>query len=348
MALGWLAFAAASMAAPSPVPGAEAAARLLVTEVGSSGPTLGTLNLTRVTDPECCALVGWAADSQAVLVLTRPASAQVMQVQAIPVAGGKAELAWKRPASFSPDGSLAVEQETDSVRITRRSSGASWAIANAGRELRFSPDGTRIAWDIVSSGITHPDVREHSVWVAEVSGASPRKLATTIGGGLVGWTAGGQALIVTGRIQANGQEGIWSIGLDASEPRLIHRAYRPRDPLISPGGEWIAFHIAFTGDAGQNGLWIVRTDGSALSKITPFGAYRWRTDDRLLLIPLTAQEAPTLFEIDASAGRALQLTDPRLTSLPIANGEWIVSPDGSRLAFTSWADRAVWVLQLPD
>jgi Tol biopolymer transport system component len=80
----------------------------------------------------------------------------------------------------------------------------------------------------------------------------------------------------------------------------------------------------------------------------PFGAYRWRADGRLLLIPFTTDGAPTLFEVDASAGRAVQLTDPALTSLPIANGEWFVSPDGSLVAFTSWVDRAIWVLTLPD
>jgi hypothetical protein len=329
----------------------EAASRLLATEVGSSGPTptpLGTQSLTRVTSPECCALVGWSADSRSVLVIAPPAPDKVAQVQAIGVEGGKPQVAWKRPAAFSPDGSLAIEREGKAVRVTRRSTGASWTIANEGRELRFAPDGGRVAWEVVSSGITHPDVREHGLWVAEATGAKARKVAATIGGGLVGWAAGGQALIATGRLGANGQEGIWSIGLDGSEPVMIHQVYRPRDPLLSPGGEWIAFYVAFTGDAGKDGLWILRVDGSGVSKITPFGSYRWRADGRLLLIPFTMDRAPTLFEVDASAGRAVQLTDPGLTSLPIANGEWIVSPDGSRVAFTSWADRAIWVLSLPD
>jgi len=349
-ALGLLAFLASARAPLSVGRDAEAASVVLATEVGFGQPTptpLGMLSLTRVTSPGCCSLIGWAADSLSVLVLTQPAPDEVASVQAIPVAGGEAQVAWKRPAAFSPDGSLAVELEGKAVRVTRRSTGASWAIANGGHELRFAPDGTRVAWEVVSSGITHPDVREHSLWVAEVTGAKPRKVATTIGGGLVGWAAGGQALIATGRTAANGHEGIWSIGLDGSVPRLIHQVLRPRDPLLSPGGEWLAFHVAFTGDPGQNGLWVLRIDGTALSKITPFGSYRWRADGRLLLIPLTAGQAPMLFEVDASAGRATQLTDPALTALPIANGDWIVSPDGRRIAFTSWADRAVWVLSLP-
>jgi hypothetical protein len=68
----------------------------------------------------------------------------------------------------------------------------------------------------------------------------------------------------------------------------------------------------------------------------------------LLLIPLTGAQLPSIFEVDPVAGRAAQLTDPMLTSLPIANADWLVSPDGTRVAFTSWADRAVWVLTLPE
>lgn len=348
LALGLLVIATAS---PAAFPDAEAASPLLVTEVESGAPTptpLRLTNLTRVSEPGCCVLLGWSFDSQSILVLAQPAQDKPAQVQGIPLAGGKAKVVWKRPAAFSPDGSLAVEAEGNAVRVTRRSSGSSWLIANEGRELKFAPDGARVAWDVASSSIKHPDLRQHALWVGETTGARPRKLATTIGGGLVGWATGGQALIATGRMQSDGPEGLWSIGLGGEEPRLIHQAYRPRDVLLSPGGEWIAFHVAFTGDAGQNGLWVVRTDGTGLSKITPFGAYRWRTDGRLLLIPLHLDEAPTLFEVDTVAGRAVRLTDPSVTSLPIAGNEWIVSPDARHVAFVSFADRAIWVLRLPD
>ena len=353
-ALGLLATLAPAPGLRSPAPGAEAAAQdgiLRSTEVGPGGPTptpLGTQGLVRLTDPGCCIPIGWTADSRSLLVLAQPAPEDQAQVRAVPVDGGAARVAWEGPAAFSPDGLLAVEPEGDRVRLTRRSDDKSWTIANAGRELRFAPGGALVAWEVVAKGITHPDVREHSLWVAEVTGVGARKVATTIGGGLAGWAEGGQALIATGRIGAAGQEGIWLIALDGAAPRLIHQVVRPRDPVLSPSGGWVAFYAAFTGDPGQNGLWVLRIDGGSLSKITPFGAYRWRAEGRLLLIPLSDAQPPSFFEIDASAGRAVQLTDPALTSLPIANGDWIVSPDGKQVAFTSWADRAVWVLTLPD
>lgn len=231
--------------------------------------------------------------------------------------------------------------------MTRRSDGKSWTIANTGREPRVSLSGTLVAWDVASKGISHPDVREHALWVAEITGTRPRRLATIIGGGLVGWAQGETALIATGRIGADGREGIWAIGIDGSEPRLLHQVHRPRDPLLSPEGGWLAFYAAFTGDSGQNGLWVLRTDGTSLSKVTPFGAFRWRAEGRLLLIPMMEALSPSMFEVDAAAGRALQLTNPLRTSLPISNNDWLVSPDGKRVAFTSWVDRAIWVLTLP-
>lgn len=338
-------------AAGSPsVAEAASGSGLRSTDVGPVGPTptpVGLQGLERAAEPGCCALVGWLPDSSALLVLAAPQAGEPAALMAVALSGGPRKLIWEEPAALSPDGALVLQPAADRVRFTRLADGSWWTIYTAGREPRPSPSGKLIAWDVVSRGISHPDVREHALWTAEVNGGKPRKLAVVIGGGLVGWGAGESTLIATGRIGATGKEGVWAIPLDGSEPRLLHQVLRPRDPLLSPGGEWLAFYVAFTGDSGQNGLWVLRTDGTSLSKITPFGAYRWRSTGRLLLIPYGEGVLPRLFEVDAAAGQARQLTDPLRTSLPIANNDWFVSPDGEHLAFTSWIDRAIWVLDLP-
>jgi hypothetical protein len=219
---------------------------------------------------------------------------------------------------------LAVEAEGTRVRLTRREDGESWTIANDGRELRFAPGGDYVAWDVASKSIAHPDVREHALWVAEVTGAGGRRLATTIGGGLVGWAHDGQALVAAGRIESDGQEGIWSIPLDGSAPLLIHQVLRPRDVLLSPAGGWVAFYAAFTGDAGQNGLWVVRIDGvrSPRSRSAPLAG---RT---LALIPLTGDSC-------LRSSRSIRLPGtplgrPTRCCLAAANADWLVSPTGPR------------------
>jgi hypothetical protein len=335
-----------------PVPNAEAApaSGLRSTEVGPVEPTqtaVALQGLARMTEQGCCALVGWIHDSSALLALAAPEPEEPAALMAVPLAGGPPKRIWDEPAALSPDGALVLQLAADRVRFTRLADGSWWTVYTAGREARLSPSGAFVAWDVVSRGISHPDVREHALWIAEVTGSKPRKLAAVIGGGLVGWGAGETALIATGRMGDAGKEGVWAIPLDGTPPKLLHEVLRPRDPLLSPGGGWLAFYVAFTGDSGQNGLWVLRTDGTSLSKVTPFGAYRWRSEGRLLLIPLGEGVAPTLFEVDAALGQALQLTDPLRTALPIANNDWIVSPDGEHLAFTSWTDRAIWVLDLP-
>jgi hypothetical protein len=339
-------------AAAGRVPQAEAApaAGLRSTEVGPLGPTptpMGLQGLARMTEPGCCILAGWMPDSSAFLVLASPRPDTPAALMAVPLAGGPRRQVWEQPAVLSPDGALALQAAADRVRFTRLADGSWWTIYTAGREPLVSPSGKYVTWDVYSRGISHPDVREHALWVAEVTGSKPRRLAALIGGELVGWGAGETVLIATGRLGATGKEGVWAIPLDSSEPVLLHEVLRPRDPLLSAGGEWLAFYVAFTGDGGQNGLWVLRTDGTSLSKVTPFGSYRWRAEGRLLLIPLGEGTAPRLFEVDAAAGKALELTDPQRTSLPIANNDWSVSPDGRHVAFTSWTDRAIWVLDLP-
>jgi len=350
--LAWAARLLLSATGVGPVPLAEAAPvyGLRATEVGPVGPTptpVGLQGLVRLTEPGCCVLTGWMPDSSSILVLASPKPEASAALMAAPLAGGSHRVVWDAPAALSPDGALAIQPAADRVRFTRVGDGSWWTIYTAGREPHLSPSGRLVAWDVFSRGISHPDVREHALWIAEVTGSKPRKLAVVIGGGLVGWGAGETALIATGRMGATGKEGVWAIPIDGSQPQLLHEVLRPRDPQLSAGGGWLAFYVAFTGDSGQNGLWVLRTDGTSLSKVTPFGAYRWRAEGRLLLIPLGEGLAPRLFEIDTAAGKALQLTDPLRTSLPIANNDWIVSPDGEHLAFTSWIDRAIWVLNLP-
>jgi hypothetical protein len=55
-----------------------------------------------------------------------------------------------------------------------------------------------------------------------------------------------------------------------------------------------------------------------------------------------------LLEVDAAAGAARALTDPAVTPLRIAGGDWALSPDGQRLAFVSAEDRNIWILELPE
>lgn len=42
----------------------------------------------------------------------------------------------------------------------------------------------------------------------------------------------------------------------------LARAERLRGQVLSPSGQWIVYYITFDDNPAQNGLWLVRTDGS--------------------------------------------------------------------------------------
>ena len=93
----------------------------------------------------------------------------------------------------------------------------------------------------------------------------------------------------------------------------------------------------------------MRSDGTSPRRLDRFGAYTWRAEGRLLLIPLEPRSASNrLLEVDASTGQTRELIDIGQTPLRIAESNWSLSPDGSRLAYVSAEDHNIWVLDLPQ
>jgi tricorn protease-like protein len=130
---------------------------------------------------------------------------------------------------------------------------------------------------------------------------------------------------------------------------LLFEVEKPRSITLSPSGEWIAFIVAFEQDARRNGIWVVSTDSGFSKRLVGFGAYRWRSDGQLLLIPLDLNaQYPSLYQVDVNTGKTWRLIDPELTSLSIANNDWSISPNGHWLLYHSSEDRNLWVMELPE
>ena len=128
----------------------------------------------------------------------------------------------------------------------------------------------------------------------------------------------------------------------------IARGSRLRGIAISPGGNWLVYQVTSSGDPSQDGLWLAKTDTSQRRRLDLFGAYRWRDDGRLYLIPLDlSQPFHVLWEVEAASGVSRPLTDPAITPFKIANGDWSISPDGRQVAFVSAEDHNIWLLRLP-
>jgi Tol biopolymer transport system component len=141
------------------------------------------------------------------------------------------------------------------------------------------------------------------------------------------------------------------LSLEDGALRNIMQFERMRSPLLSPNGRWLAYLIAQARDASQDGMYVLDLQAADAQprRLDFFGAYRWRDGNRLLYVPIKAG-APSneLWQMDASSGEATQLIAASAESpFKIGNGDWDVSPDGTRLLFLSARDRNVWLAQLP-
>jgi hypothetical protein len=303
----------------------------------------------RLTEAGCCAYPAWSPDSNWVLFVSRPDEEVETAVYGVAIEGGDMTLVHDRIGVYSRDWTMVAYREEGQTIVERWADGARWTISNEGRTVRFSPSGRFVAWDVSSRVIMFPDLRQHAIWLANRDGTGGREVITVRGGELIGWVRGEAAILVTGSIAPDNPAGIWRVSVADSVSRLLIQVDKVWSPLLSPDGEWVVFTIAFDADPDRNGLWVMRTDGSDIRKLDLFGAYRWRREGILLIIPLDL-EAPgsSLWQVDAKSGEAWRLTDPLDTPLHIANNDWQPSPDGSSIVFRSSEDHSLWLLGLPE
>jgi len=312
-------------------------------------PTPADPQPIQLTEGGCCSLPMWSQDSQWVLFLDKPGEYASAGLYGIPVAGGESTIVNDQVGVYSRSRTLVAYPEAGRVYVERWADSRRWVVPSEDRIVTFSPSGRFISWAVGSRSIRYPDVRQSTIWVADFDGKNAHDVITVNGGYLIGWDVGEKGIYVTGRFGPSMPSGIWHVDLETSAARLVMEAERPRSALLSPGGSYIVFYIALSSDLEANGLWVVPTDGSPGIILDIFGAYRWRYDDMLVVIPLE-MDAPgiSLWQVDASTGEALQLTYPQLTSISIANNDWQISPDGRQMVYLSAEDRNLWVLRLPN
>jgi Tol biopolymer transport system component len=193
--------------------------------------------------------------------------------------------------------------------------------------------------------------RTTQVWVANLDGSDARSVTTLPRGSLSGWISDDVLLLSSRESLQSREQVLYTLSLTSGHVTELVRAERLRGGLLSPDGAWLVYLIALNEDPAQNGLWLVRTDGSVRRKVDRelFGAYQWRDTRRLLVIPFRSEAVfHELWELDVETGEARRLTNPESTSFKIANGDWAVSPDGRHVVFVENRDRNLWVLTLAD
>ncbi len=362
LALIGLTIGLTACASPTPAPTVAATpiSTPMVTLTVAASPTpIPTPTLTPTPTPElrpltnggCCMLPAWSPDSHQVLFIDKPADAATAGVYAINIDAGISQKPQPvgRVGLYSPDRSLAAFAEGTRTIVEKISTGESWAMPNSGLAVEFAPDNKHLAWE--QEGINGPyDERLNDLYLANTDGTDAVRVTRLYGGGMVGWLPQGLSLMFLGRPSLNTHDSTLTIlDLKTNVAADLATAERISGVTISKDGTWVAYFISFDADKSRNGIWVERTDGSQSRHLEVWGAYQWRDESHLLVIPMrdSADKAFAVWQFDAASGEGRPLTDAAVTPLDILNGDWRVSPDGQYIVYVNNVDRNLWLLKLP-
>jgi dipeptidyl aminopeptidase/acylaminoacyl peptidase len=194
------------------------------------------------------------------------------------------------------------------------------------------------------------------------NGHDPRRFPTpglvTAGLGTVSWSADGEEVAYLGlpaskaAAETEGGLRIYVAAADGSGPHAVPGAKGGTQPVLSPDGRWVAFSryrehhgrfnpkdpIAWTTHSyASTTTWIAPVAGGKPRRLTPWGNGRFSSpssfspDGSLLAVTVDTLRKPQAVELlDVATGK------PRRVE-PEA-GEAAFSPDGTRIAFTSYRD----------
>lgn len=327
---------ATASAIPSPTPTQAPALRQLVTG-------------------GCCVNPVWSADGEMVRFLDRPAPDAAVGIYEVaadvpaPVTAGTLFTTTIR--STAGGGRFYVLTDRESTTIEDLASGRSYTIPSEGNQVAISPGGTRVAWQVRDQASDVPQSeRQTTIWMVSLDGSAPRALMSLPGIPLLGWL-GEESLLLQVRDEADLDDRLLvRYDIENNETTTLDRAARFNGVTISRDGSFLAYYVSLDQDEPeQNGIWVMDAASGVKRALPVTGAYQWRDGQRLLVIPMEmGAPAFRLQEYDASTSALRDLTDPATLPFHVANNDWVVSPDGSRVVFVSADDGNLWLLEPGD
>jgi hypothetical protein len=304
--------------------------------------------LVQLTQPGCCVQPFWSSDGQMVLFIDKPQPTAQTGIYGVPLTGGDPQMVSQQVGLPSRDGRYRAYLNEDGETVVEPfNSEVQWIIPNGGLRVFFSPQSVRLAWtEVPRSG--NFDERRATISIADIDGSNPKEVITIFGGGIAGWMDDDN-LLVSGKDRPDEEDvQLFSLNVHNGKRIPITSNERIRSVEVSPGGDWIFYTVTLDPDGPEeDGLWIVKRDGSQPYRVQVVGGAHWRDATRLLIIPLELDvTSHTLWEFDAETGQAYALTNPELTPFKVANGDWSIAPGGDHIVFYG-EDQALWLLSLP-
>ncbi len=312
-----------------------------------------TVAFAQLTGGGCCVQPFLSGDGTRVLFIDKPSPDAPTGVWAVNASTtpGQPQLFNETLGPFSRDLAYAADLVNGRTVIRHLEDGAEYVINNGGRSVSFSPDASRILWTVQQEAGGF-DVRRTDLYVADIDGGNARLVTTRYGGGALAWLPDSQRMLIGGR--ANRADELPTLAIltlaDGSVRNLIP-VERLRSGVLSPDGRYLVYFVGQARDPSRNGTYLLdlTADNPQPQMLDFFGAYRWRDASRLLYVPLEpGAPGNALWQLDVTTRSKTQLIAPDAASpFKIANGDWDVARDGSKLIFLSARDRNIWMAMLP-
>lgn len=320
--------------------------------------------LRRLTAPGCCGNIWWSADGTQVLYVDKPDEqpAAIWGVDAakVGVAATSEAAATGEAAPYSDVVGVLqhhdryvialVPQTPYSVTVHDRQTGESWPLHGVGSLPFIAPDGARVAYDgRMSQQTLFATGRQTTLVVAALDGSDPQHLAMLYGVGIVAWFPDGTRLLALGKQNpGDARAALWQVDAETGALAQLDDGAHLRNISLSPDGAWLVYLKAFEQDPGRNTTWALHVRTGERRRLLFAGRYAWVGSEDATLVYVPPRRAPgqgfSVWKLDVASGERARLVDPAQTPLFIANGDWALSPDGTRLAFVSAEDYAIWLL----
>ncbi len=305
-----------------------------------------------VTGGDCCTNFGWSDDSGQVRFIDQPNLGAPLGIWGVDVdsARPRPEFVTGWLGLTSPDDTLIAYPDTrkNLTIIERLADGQTWEIDTEGQRPTFSPDSRQIMWDVFDRDAPR-DTRLETVWLANVDGSNARIILQERRTNVMGWLDD-DTLLISRRVPGSSDETLLTMSLRSGRKTELITLPEPRGISASPDRRYLVYYTQF--EPGMaNGLYLLDLQAKPISPqpLPFFGAYRWRDDSRIIYVPFDAEATEhNFFEYDVTSGDSRPLF-PGGIGLTIANNDWQVSPDGSKIALLAASGTAlngIWILKV--
>lgn len=338
---------------PSPHPAAVSSDGQLAPAPRSVDRPLFPGRPRQIVPDGCCPGAWWEADSSGLDFIDRPPGSQSTAIYTAKLwpPGGSPTMLDIAVGLASGAARYRIRQSgTDSI-VHDTTDGSEWSLPTDGNPVRLTPDGTRAVWWESWGGRADIDnlVR---VYGADIHGTDPRELVALFGATVPACMPEGARCLVIGRPVKD--QALFVLGLlDTVGGSMLELARGTflSDATLSPDGRWVAFTLSLNHDHPErNGVFLAPTFVEELGRIKKLefeGAYRWRTPNRLVYVPMHPDGSNhVVWEMDAVTGAARAIIGPE-AQIRIANNDWSISPDGATMVWVDERGRGLWAVDLP-